>query len=88
VHEEARAVAEMETERLEKLVELWDKGIREAAENAAKGPAKEGGEVKYSFAGERAQTADREQLLPAEIYKWAWVLYGTVSQRIKELTWL
>ncbi len=88
VHEEARAVAEMETERLEKLVELWDKGIREAAENAAKGPAKEGGAVKYSFAGERAQTADREQLLPAEIYKWAWVLYGTVSQRIKELTWL
>ena len=48
VHEEARAVAEMETERLEKLVELWDKGLLEAAENAQKSPAKEGGAVKYS----------------------------------------
>lgn len=49
VHEEARAVAEMETERLEKLVELWDKGLIGAAENAQKSPAREGGEVKYSI---------------------------------------
>jgi hypothetical protein len=66
VHEEARAVAEMEAERLEKLVELWDKGLREAAENAQKSPAREGGAVKYSFAGERAETADREQLHAAQ----------------------
>ena len=53
VHDEARAVAQMETERLEKLVELWDKGLMEASERAAKSPAREGGEVRYSFAGTR-----------------------------------
>ena len=47
VHDEARAVAQMETERLEKLVELWDKGLMEASERAAKSPAREGGAVKY-----------------------------------------
>lgn len=53
VHDEARAVAQMETERLEKLVELWDKGLMEASERAAKSPAREGGAVRYSFAGTR-----------------------------------
>ena len=53
VHDEARAVAQMETERLEKLVELWDKGLMEASERAAKSPAREGGEVRYSFVGTR-----------------------------------
>ena len=47
VHDEARAVAQMETERLEKLVELWDKGLMEASERAAKSPAREGGAVRY-----------------------------------------
>ncbi len=49
VHDEARAVAQMETERLEKLVELWDKGLMEASERAAKSPAREGGAVRYSI---------------------------------------
>ena len=53
VHEEARAVAEMETERLERFVELWDKGLIEAAERAQKSPAKEGGAVKWSLVGIR-----------------------------------
>ena len=34
--------------RLDHLVELWDKGLIAASENAAKSPAKKGGEVKYS----------------------------------------
>ena len=54
VHDEARAVAQMETERLEKLVELWDKGLMEASERAAKSPAREGGAVKYSMNSDEA----------------------------------
>ena len=49
VHEEARAVAQMEMDRLEKFTEMWDRGLIEATENAQKSPAKEGGTVKYSF---------------------------------------
>ena len=41
----------METERLERFVELWDKGLIEAAERAQKSPAKEGGETKYEKRG-------------------------------------
>ena len=49
VHEEARAVAQMELDRLEKFTEMWDRGLIEATENAQKSPAKEGGETKYSI---------------------------------------
>ena len=82
VHEEARAVAEMEAERLEKLVKLWDKGLLEAAENAAKGPAKTGGAVKYSFAGERAETADLEKLQAAQEME----KQGIDAERIRQET--
>ena len=46
-------MAEEETERLERFVELWDKGLIEAAERAQKCPAKEGGAAKYSLVGVR-----------------------------------
>ena len=49
VHEEARAVAQMEMDRLEKFTEMWDLGLIEATGNAQKSPAKEGGETKYSI---------------------------------------
>ena len=49
VHDEARAVAEWEAKRLDHLVELWDKGLIAAAENAQKSPARKGGEAKYSL---------------------------------------
>ena len=71
VHDEARAVAQMETERLEKLVELWDKGLMEASERAAKSPAREGGAVRYSFARTRKDGI--------EVYE--------TSKETKELSW-
>ena len=45
-------MAEEETERLERFVELWDKGLIEAAERAQKCPAKEGGAAKAFMARE------------------------------------
>ena len=71
VHDEARAVAQMETERLEKLVELWGKGLMEASERAAKSPAREGGAVRYSFVGTREDGI--------EVYE--------TSEETKELSW-
>lgn len=82
VHEEARAVAQMEVERMEKLVELWDKGLIEASDRAQKSPAKEGGAVKYSFAGERAETADREKLQEAQEME----KQGIDAERIRQET--
>ena len=46
VHEEARAVESWEQEKLDKFVDLWYKGLTEAAERAAKSPAGKGGEAK------------------------------------------
>ena len=71
VHDEARAVAEWEAKRLDHLVELWDKGLIEASENAAKSPAKKGGEAKYSFVGTREDGI--------EVYE--------TSKGTKDLTW-
>ena len=53
VHDEARAVESWEQEKLEKFTEIWFRGLEEAAERAAKSPAREGGAAKYSFVGTR-----------------------------------
>ena len=58
VHEEARAVESWEQEKLDKFVDLWYKGLTEAAERAAKSPASEGGAVRYS---------SRERILDLDI---------------------
>lgn len=71
VHEEARAVAEMELDRLQKLTELWDRGLIEASDNAQKSPAKEDGAVKYSIVGVREDGI--------EVYE--------TSKETKELSW-
>ena len=71
VHEEARAVESWEQEKLDKFVDLWYKGLTEAAERAAKSPAGKGGEAKYSFVGTRKDGI--------EVYE--------TSKETKELSW-
>ena len=58
LHEEARAVESWEQEKLEKFTEIWYRGLTEAAERAAKSPAREGGAVRYS---------SRERILDLDI---------------------
>ena len=67
VHDEARAVAQMETERLEKLVELWDKGLMEASERAAKSPAREGGAVRYQAVDSYGNVVVDQNVTPATV---------------------
>ena len=63
VHDEARAVEQMEAQRLQDFVELWDRTLLKAAEKAAKSPAQTVGEVKYQEGDELSYDG-----LPAEAF--------------------